>query len=309
MKIKLILSILFRYLRGEAHYRFLSLFNQLLNEFSAVKTVVAPFYTEFSTLLAQEKDIVDMQKSSDYTQQISAADHRDDWLITGINDAVRAALHHYDPTIVAAARSVWLRLKAFGEIQAKSYEEEAAAIDLLVEDLRSSEFATKISQLGLTGWVNELATAVADFERLLKLRNVEQSVKPQQRLREVRRQLESVYRNMIAYITSAAMLNTSGTYTTFIDRLNAQITYFNEHNHHPAPRSIRTATVEVIPVQTYTGKDITPIPIAYLDGEELFFAKDFTLTYKNNIQPGTAEATLTGKGDYTGQKTVTFNII
>jgi hypothetical protein len=296
-------------LRGEAHYRFLILFNQLLNEFPSVKSVVTPFYTEFTTLLAQEKEIIDVQKSSDYTQQIADADHRDDRLITGINDAVRAALHHYDPAIVAAAHSVWLRLKAFGEIQAKSYEEEAAAIDLLVEDLRSSEFATKVSQLGLTGWVNELATAVADFERLLKLRNIEQSGKPHERLREVRRQIEAVYRNMIAYINSAAMLNTTGTYTPFINRLNAQITYFNDHNHHPLPRSIRSATVDVIPVQAYTGKAVTPIPTAYLNGEELFFAKDFTLTYKDNVQPGTAEATLTGKGDYTGQKKVTFNIV
>ncbi|MDR0686797.1 MAG: hypothetical protein LBF79_05020 [Dysgonamonadaceae bacterium] len=67
MKIVLIISILFKYLRGEAHYRFLSLFNQLLNEFPAVKSVVTSFYAEFTSLLTQEKEIIDVQKSSDYT--------------------------------------------------------------------------------------------------------------------------------------------------------------------------------------------------------------------------------------------------
>ncbi|MDR1153329.1 MAG: DUF6261 family protein [Bacteroidales bacterium] len=51
----------------------------------------------------------------------------------------------------------------------------------------SGEYAPKVNLLGLTPWVNELREAVADFERLLKLRNTEQAGKPQQRLRDIRR--------------------------------------------------------------------------------------------------------------------------
>jgi hypothetical protein len=306
---KTIISILFRYLRGEAHYRFLDLFDHLLIEFPAVKTIVALFYGEFADLLAQEKQIVDAQKSSEFTQQIADADHRNDRLITGIRETVSAAQHHFDPAIVAAANVLALRLKAFGEIQAKSYEEEAAAIGILIGDLQSPEFAAKVALLGLTVWVIELAEAASDFEYLLRQRNVEQAGKPQQRLRDVRRKIEAVYRNMATHINSAAILDTTGAYTGFINRLNAQIVYFNDHNHHPAPKNIRTANVELIPPQPYTGKAITPIPVVHLDGVELIFAKDFTLTYKNNEQPGVAEMRITGKGSYAGQKTVTFNIV
>jgi 3-methyladenine DNA glycosylase AlkD len=295
-------------LRGEAHYQFLNLFNSLLIEFSAVKNLVAVFYDEFVDLLAQEKKIVDAQKSSDYTQQIADADHRDDRLITGLREIVSAFLHHFDPVFVAAAQSLWLRLKTFGEIQAKSYEEEVAAINILLEDLQSAEYASKVALLGLTPWVNELAEAVADFEKLLKLRNIEQSDKPKQRLRYIRRQIETVYRNMINHINSAATLDTADTYTEFINRLNTQITYFNDHNHHPAPKNIRTAIVDAIPVQKFTGKAVTPIPTVHLEEAELFFAKDFTLTYKNNIQRGVAEVNIIGKSNYAGKKTVTFNI-
>jgi hypothetical protein len=305
---KKIISILFRYLRGEAHYRFLELFNQLLIEFPAVQGVVTPFYDEFTGLLAQEKQIVDAQKSSDYTRQIADADHRDDRLITGIRDTVDAALHHFDPAMVAAAQSLSLRLKTFGEIQAKSYEEEAAAIDILLGDWQSPEYAPKVELLGLAPWLDELAEAVAEFKQLLKLRNVEQADKPQQRLREVRRLIETVYRNMVIRINSAAILDTTEMYAEFINRLNTQIAYFNDHNRHPAPQNIRTAVVEVIPVQAYTGKAITPVPVVHLDDTELFFAKDFNLTYKNNVQRGVAEVGITGKGNYAGRKNVTFNI-
>jgi hypothetical protein len=295
-------------LRGEAHYQYLNLFHQLLMEYPAVQSVVAAFGDEFNVLLAQEKQIVDAQKSSDYTRQIADADHRDDRLITGIRDTVSAALHHFDPAVTAAAQSLRLRLKTFGEIQSKTYEEEAAAIDILLDDLQTPEYAPKVSLLGLTPWVSELLEAVAEFERLLKLRNAEQAGKPQQRLRDIRRQIEIAYRNMATRIDSAAALDTTGMYDEFINRLNTQIAYFNDHNHHPAPKNIRTANVDVIPVQAYTGKAVTPIPAVYLEGVELFFAKDFTLTYKNNVQRGVAEIGITGKGNYAGRKIVTFHI-
>jgi hypothetical protein len=305
---RIILSIMFKYLRGEAHYQFLNLFDGLLTDFPAAKNITAELYPEFAGLLAQEKQIVDAQKSSDYTQQIADADHRDDRLITGIRETVNAARHHFDPAIVAAAQSLSLRLKAFGDIQAKSYEEEAAAINILLGDLQSPEYASKVALLSLTTWVTELAEAVADFEYLLKQRNVETADKPQQRLRDIRKKIELLYRSMVNRIESAAVLDTADTYTEFIKRLNAQITYFNDHNHHPAPKNIRTAVVDAIPIQAYTGKAVTPIPAIHLEGVELFFAKDFTLTYKNNIERGVAEIGIKGKGNYAGKKTVTFNI-
>jgi hypothetical protein len=66
--------------------------------------------------------------------------------------------------------------------------------------------------------------------------------------------------------------------------------------------------VDAIPVQEFTGKAITPIPVVHVGDVELSFAKDFTLTYKNNIEKGVAEMGIVGKGNYAGKKTVTFNI-
>ncbi|MDR1484949.1 MAG: DUF6261 family protein [Planctomycetaceae bacterium] len=303
-----IISIHFRYLRSEAHYQFLTLYNQLLTEFPSVQSVVSVFYNEFIDLLNQEKQIVDRQRSSEYTKQIAEADHFNDRLITGIRETVDAALHHFDPNIVAAAQSVYLRLKTFGEIQSKSYEEEAAAIGILLDDLKSPEFSGKTAILGLDPWITELTSTLEHFNELLRFRNVEQADKPQQRLREIRKQIELVYHTMIAHINSAAILDPSGMYVEFINRLNTQITYFNDHNHHPAPISIRTANVETIPIQPYTGEAITPIPVVSMGDKRLFFAKDFNLTYKDNIQCGVAEVNITGKGVYGGRKKVTFNI-
>lgn len=61
--------------------------------------------------------------------------------------------------------------------------------------------------------------------------------------------------------------------------------------------------------QTYTGKALKP-SITIKDGnKKLVSGTDYTVTYKNNTKPGKATVTITGKGDYTGTKTLTFKIV
>ena len=64
-----------------------------------------------------------------------------------------------------------------------------------------------------------------------------------------------------------------------------------------------------IPDETYTGKALTPAITATYNGTKLVEDIDFTLSYSNNTNPGTATVTITGKGKYTGEVTKTFQII
>ena len=66
--------------------------------------------------------------------------------------------------------------------------------------------------------------------------------------------------------------------------------------------------ISAIPVQNYTGAAITPAVTATWNGTAMKEGTDFTVTYKNNTNVGTATATVTGKGIYTGTKDITFTI-
>ena len=74
------------------------------------------------------------------------------------------------------------------------------------------------------------------------------------------------------------------------------------------PKSISGATVDAITGLTYTGTAHTPAPAVKMNGTALNNATDYTLSYSENTNAGTATMTVTGKGNYIDTKTVNFGI-
>lgn len=75
------------------------------------------------------------------------------------------------------------------------------------------------------------------------------------------------------------------------------------------PGDLSHATVDVIPDQEETGEEICPAPTVKLDGSELTRDVDYTVTYSNNIQPGTATIVIEGIGNCSGTARATFEIV
>lgn len=67
-------------------------------------------------------------------------------------------------------------------------------------------------------------------------------------------------------------------------------------------------TVDNIPDQTYTGEQLTPAVTIKYNGMTLTADKDYTVAYENCTNVGVATAKITGKGNYEGTTTKTFNI-
>ncbi|MBQ9014751.1 MAG: L,D-transpeptidase [Firmicutes bacterium] len=76
--------------------------------------------------------------------------------------------------------------------------------------------------------------------------------------------------------------------------------------------SSETTTIADIEKQTYTGKAIEPdLTVTFTqEGEtiQLNEGTDYSVTYKNNTNPGTATATVTGAGEYSGSVSANFTI-
>lgn len=76
-----------------------------------------------------------------------------------------------------------------------------------------------------------------------------------------------------------------------------------------APLPIADVSVTPIPDQTFTGTAISPVPTLTFNSTNLTQNTDFTIgAWQNNLNVGTASATVTGIGNFSGTRTVNFNI-
>ena len=74
------------------------------------------------------------------------------------------------------------------------------------------------------------------------------------------------------------------------------------------PASIENAEVTGIVDKTYDGSAQTQTPVVKVGSETLKEGTDYTLSYINNVEEGTAAVTIGGKGNYTGSVTKEFTI-
>jgi hypothetical protein len=287
-------------------------YRELLLSYPDVQAVVATSYDTFVVLLDEEGELIDAMRSSPITKLLKESDRRIDRNIVGINNMINSGMHHFDPEKVAAANQLRLRMKAFGNIESKSYIDESAAVKILIRDMRNI-YSAQVTLLELDGWIDELDSAQVEFETLFIQRNSERAAKPVTNVKPTRKAVTKIYYDMTEVINASAVLDTMGIFVEFITQLNEELQYAAEHTPHHARKDIEHVTVTEIPTQTYTGKPVVYIPQVFFTEEgkptvELVFAKDFTVTYKNNTKVGTATLIIHGKGAYRGTKTVTFNI-
>jgi hypothetical protein len=297
------------HLRNEDHYQFMLRYQDLLGTYPSTVTIISSLMTEFTALFAKERQMVDAIKASEYTEEIAAADKRRDQAIVGFHAIVKALLRHSDPKTVAAAKSIDFRIRSFREeIARKSYDSESTAVEIFVDDMEMA-YADKVTKLGLTNWIEDLATAHNDFQTLFARRAAESTARPEGQLKEVRRQLDAVYNAMTKMIEAYVMVNGEKGYDEFIKELNYRIAYVNEHDLHQTKTDIKKVDIVTIPDQIYEGKPVVVLPEVYYEDKELTFAADYDVTYKDNNKPGLATLIVHGKNAYKGKKILTFRIV
>ena len=68
------------------------------------------------------------------------------------------------------------------------------------------------------------------------------------------------------------------------------------------------ATIDPIAPEIYTGEELEPKVTVKVGNQILTEGWDYSVSYSNNVKAGEATVTVTGRRDYTGEKTATFTI-
>jgi GH25 family lysozyme M1 (1,4-beta-N-acetylmuramidase) len=76
-----------------------------------------------------------------------------------------------------------------------------------------------------------------------------------------------------------------------------------------AAKKVSACTYSSVANQTYTGNQLKPLVTVKNSSTTLKSGTDYTITYGTNKLPGAATIKITGKGNYTGTKTIIFYIL
>ena len=107
--------------------------------------------------------------------------------------------------------------------------------------------------------------------------------------------------DLLSDFTLSPVADTEDQWTFTMERANVEISV-------KYIKIIQDTWIQDIPSVTYTGSAKTP-SVTVKDGDyTLVEDKDYTVTYSNNTNAGTATVTVTGKGNYTGSASKNFTI-
>lgn len=278
---------------------------------------------DYQTAIAIEDRLYNWIRHNEYAEKKAEADRVRDQLITGIRENVRVGMRHFDASIRNHAIRLNNVLENYGDPRHADYDGESVAVDGLVANLLGSEYYPDVVALGLVSWVDELSAQNSLFKSIVAAATAEELTKPAGSPADSRKATNAALKKITNRVLSLITLNGIAGFVEFVEKFNNLVNHYNTivHEHYGrlhARLDVATATIDTIGDQPYTGKPVNVIPTVHLvvhgiDGStatvELVFSVDFTVTYKDNVQPGTATLFIHGIGRYAGERITTFNIV
>jgi hypothetical protein len=251
-------------------------------------------------------------KSSQLTEQINKADKRRDECFYEIRRISSAAAKSSITVNAAAGETLETFLKPYNNAPKEPMMSETSTLKFM----QTKYIADQVLQnaavtLQLSDVFTNMFSSNDQVSALWNARALEDAQKNGPSPSNLRRDLEKCYRSFCDIVVQSLRLQP----TTPIENLFGVMNEIRIKYAKFLPTKLTEAntSIESIPTQTYTGKDVTPIPIVSVKTgddkfNELRFSVDYTVTYRNNIDVGEAKIIVHGKGKYQGSYLSTFHI-
>jgi hypothetical protein len=217
-----ILITKFRYenLRNEVHVEYHETIDGIVIKHNPQTLGILPLYMPYKAAVNVETGVLDFIRKSKYTDEISAQDQVRDGIFRGLVDAVKSSCNHFNADKREAAGKVIVVLDHYGNIAAKAFDQETAAIDDLLRELNDNH-AAEVQLLSLTEWMTQLDAENQTFKRLMSERYTEVALRPATRMKAARAETDKALRAMLNTVDALVALNGVETYQPFINELNA----------------------------------------------------------------------------------------
>jgi hypothetical protein len=223
-------SIYSQHLTQALHLQFAGEAKGLMEKFNPPALKIAPQYDVFRASVEKEDLCYKIILKSDLSEAKEDADQARDAVITGLHEGVRTALRHFDTTVSEAAKRLKIVLDAYNtpkSLTGLPYDAESAAVANLLQEFEG-KYSAEVKVAGLDAWVAELRKRNDTFDRLAKAYNEQQATKPPFRFKDVRRETDEAYRNIVLVINALIVMEGEAAYAPFVTELNGLIKHYND---------------------------------------------------------------------------------
>jgi hypothetical protein len=216
----LIIRLSYESLRNEVHVEYNDTIDGIVIKHNPQTLGILPLYTPYKTAVDVETGALDVIRKSGYTGKISDQDQVRDDIFRGLVESVQSSCHHFNPDKRKAAGKIIVVLDHYGNIAAKAFDQETAAIDDLLRELNDNH-AADVQLLSLTEWLVQLDAENQTFKRLMSERYVEVAQRPATRMKAARAETDKALRAMLHTVEALVTVNGVDAYQSFINELNA----------------------------------------------------------------------------------------
>ena len=214
--------------RNEEHFQFQSDFKNLVEQYTPLALNIDAAWAIYQPAYSKEEAALDVIRKSTFTDDIVEADRKRDSLVWGLENMVKGSLNHFELANQEAASSLMVVIENYGNIRRKSYDQETAAINSLIADLRGN-YASDVLALMLEGWVDSLQFANDEFVGLMQQRYSDEEGKPQYNMKTARTETDAAYRAIAERINALMIVNGPEIYAGFVIALNERIERYNNN--------------------------------------------------------------------------------
>jgi hypothetical protein len=227
MKIEIINT---QHLSQALHLQFAGETKSLVKKFNFISSKIAPQYAIFCTSVENEELCFKIIRKSDLSEAKEIADKARDAVITGINEAVRTALRHFDASVNDAAKRLKIVLDAYNTPRTLTdlpYDAETVSVFNLLQEFEG-KYAPDVQLTGLADWVTELRTRNEAFDRLAKAYNEQKAEKPPLRMKDARSETDKAYKNVVLVINALIVMEGETEYAPFVTEMNELIKHYSD---------------------------------------------------------------------------------
>jgi hypothetical protein len=257
------------------------------------------------------KGLLNKEVGSPLTPAIRGEDKSRDRQFSEVKRTAKTASLSSQPATAEAGKKLVEMLKPFWNIDTEPMMSQTATLDIFKERYLNDPVAVAAATtLGLTTVLNSLFASNTMLLALYNERLNEQAAAAQPPASSAKPNLVLAYDDFC----TSVKLTLTGMPSEELQQLFFELNDVRRKYvaHLPKPLDAAHTVVEPIAIQSYTGMPVTPLPKVHFRTDygtvELQFSRDFTVTYRHNIDVGEAKLMVHGKGKYCGRYDTTFHI-